>query len=292
MDRINYRKVNVDGTKIFYRQAGTGETATPILLLHGFPSASHMFRDLIPILSERYHVIAPDLPGFGQSDMPARHHFSYMFENIANVMTRFTEVMRLDRFALYIFDYGAPVGLRMALNHPDSVAAIISQNGNAYLEGLSDGWNPMRAYWNDPSQANREALRTFLKPETTIWQYTQGAPDTALVSPDGYSLDNFYLARPGADEVQLDLMLDYASNLALYPKFQQYFREKQPPLLAVWGCNDPFFLPAGAEAFKRDNPNAQVRLLDAGHFALETHNDAIACAMMEFLTMKASKAMA
>lgn len=291
MTTINYRAVDVDGTKIFYRQAGPKDTVT-ILLLHGFPSASHMFRDLIPVLGERFQVIVPDLPGFGQSDMPARDRFSYTFDNVANVMTRFTEAIGLDPFALYIFDYGAPVGLRMALKHPDRIAAIVSQNGNAYLEGLSDGWNPIRAYWKDPSQANRNALRTFLKPETTEWQYTQGAPDKSLVSPDGYSLDNFYLARPGADEVQLDLMLDYASNVAMYPKFQQYFRRAQPPLLAIWGRNDPFFLAPGAEAFKRDIPSAQVRFLDAGHFATETHSEAIASAINEFLSGQPSAAMA
>lgn len=263
MGRVRYSQVDVAGVKIFYREAGPTDAAT-ILLLHGFPTASHMFRDLIPALSERFHVVAPDLPGFGQSDMPSRERFSYTFENIANVMTRFTEAIGLDRFFLYIFDYGAPVGLRMALKHPERVAAIISQNGNAYLEGLSDGWKPIRAYWQDPTQKNRDALRMFLKPETTKWQYTQGAPDTSLVSADGYSLDNFYLARPEADEVQLDLLLDYATNVAMYPQFQQYFRNIQPPLLAVWGRNDPFFLPLGAEAFKRDIPDAQIRFVDFG----------------------------
>jgi pimeloyl-ACP methyl ester carboxylesterase len=289
MSRIDYRAVDVDGIKIFYRQAGRSDAAT-ILLLHGFPSASHMFRNLIPILSERFRVIAPDLPGFGQSDMPPRDRFSYTFENIANVMTRFIEAIGLGRFAVYIFDYGAPVGLRMALRNPDRIAAIISQNGNAYLEGLSDGWNPIRAYWEDPSQANRDALRTLLKPETTEWQYTEGAPDKSLVSPDGYSLDNFYLARAGADEVQLDLFLDYATNVAMYPTFQEYFREAQPPLLAVWGRNDPFFLPPGAEAFKGDIPSAQIRFLDAGHFATETHSDAIASAITEFLSSRLAPA--
>jgi pimeloyl-ACP methyl ester carboxylesterase len=290
MARVIYRSVDVDGTKIFYREAGP-EMAETILLLHGFPTSSHMFRNLIPLLSERYCVIAPDFPGFGQSDMPPRDRFTYTFDHIAKVMTRFTEALMLDRFVLYIFDYGAPVGLRMALAHPERVAAIVSQNGNAYEEGLSNGWNPIRAYWMEPTAANRDALRSFLKPESTVWQYTEGVPDKAFVSPDGYSLDNYYLARPGADEVQLDLFLDYASNVKMYPAFQQYFREKQPPLLATWGCNDPFFLPAGAEAFKRDNPNAQVHLLDTGHFALETHNDAIAAAIVKFLSTKSSTAM-
>lgn len=291
MKQINYRHVDVDGIEIFYREAGP-KAAASILLLHGFPTASHMFRELIPKLSERYRVVAPDFPGFGQSAMPPREQFSYTFDNIANVMTAFTETIGLDRFALYIFDYGAPVGLRMALEHPERVTAIVSQNGNAYVEGLSDGWNPIRAYWKDPTEKNRETLRMFLKPETTIWQYTEGAPDKSLVPPDGYSLDNFYLARPGADEIQLDLLLDYASNVAKYPQFQQYFRTNQPPLLAIWGRNDPFFLPPGAEAFKRDIPNAQVRFLDAGHFATETHSDAIASAMTAFLSAQTSLTMA
>src|ERR1700752_3610156 len=257
MAPIRYRTADVDGFKVFYREAGPAE-APKLLLLHGFPSAGHMFRDLIPLLSDRFHVVAPDLPGFGQSDMPPRAEFDYTFENIAGVMDRFTEVVGLDRFAAYVFDYGAPTGFRLAVRHPERITAIISQNGNAYEEGLSDGWKPVRAYWQDPSQANRNALRSFLAPETTIWQYTHGVPDTTRVSPDGYSLDNFYLTRPGADEVQLDLFGDYKSNVALYPSFQRYFRAHKPPFLAVWGRNDPFFLPPGAEAFKRDNPRAVV----------------------------------
>ena len=283
MSLTSYQTVDVDGIKIFYRTAGAPGSRA-ILLLHGFPTSSHMFRNLIPLLSDRYHVVAPDLPGFGQSDMPPRGQFTYTFANIAKVMARFTEVVGLERFAMYVFDYGAPVGLRMAKDHPERVTAIISQNGNAYEEGLSDGWNPIRTYWKDPSPTNRDALRAFLKPETTVWQYTEGTPDRALVSPDGYSLDNFYLARAGADEVQLDLFLDYASNVAIYYSFQDYFRNFRPPLLAVWGRNDPFFLPAGAEAYKRDIPDAKVRLLDAGHFAIETHYEAIASEMLDFLS--------
>jgi pimeloyl-ACP methyl ester carboxylesterase len=230
-----------------------------------------MFRDLIPLLADRFHIVAPDLPGFGQSDMPAREKFAYTFDNIARVIDRFTEVIGLDRFAIYVFDYGAPTGFRIAAKHPDRITAIISQNGNAYVEGLSDGWNPIRAYWQDPSQANRDALRSLLTPETTRWQYTHGVPDATRVSPDGQSLDNFYLARPGADQVQLDLFGDYKSNVALYPAFQQYFRTHKPRFLAVWGKNDPFFLPPGAKAFKRDIPGAVIRFFDTGHFALETH---------------------
>jgi pimeloyl-ACP methyl ester carboxylesterase len=229
-------------------------------------------------------MVAPDLPGFGQSDMPPRDKFNYTFDNVARVIERFTEVIGFDRFAVYVFDYGAPTGFRLAVRHPERITAIISQNGNAYEEGLSDGWTPIRAYWQDPSEANRTALRAFLSPETTIWQYTHGVRDTSSVSPDGYSLDNFYLARLGADEVQLDLFSDYKSNVALYPEFQAYFRKNKPPLLAAWGENDPFFLPVGALAFKRDIPDADVRFFDTGHFALETHCDEIAAAIRNFLS--------
>jgi pimeloyl-ACP methyl ester carboxylesterase len=284
MREVRFRKIDVDGFNIFCREAGSKD-APAILLLHGFPSAGHMFRDLIPKLSDRFHVIAPDLPGFGQSDMPDRGKFTYTFDHIARVIDRFTSVVGLGRFAIYVFDYGAPTGFRLATWHPERVTAIISQNGNAYAEGLSDGWKPIRAYWEDPSPANRDALRAFLAPETTVWQYTHGVPDATAVSPDGYSLDNFYLARPGADEVQLDLFGDYKSNVALYPAFQAYFRTHKPPLLAVWGRNDPFFLPAGAEAFKRDIPEAVVRFLDTGHFALETHASEIAAAIGDFLVL-------
>jgi pimeloyl-ACP methyl ester carboxylesterase len=282
MTAINYRSAEIDGLKIFYREAGAAN-APALLLLHGFPSASHMFRDLIPLLADRFHIVAPDLPGFGQSDMPARSQFAYTFDHVANVIDRFTEVVGLKRFAIYVFDYGAPTGFRIAVRHPDRITAIISQNGNAYEEGLSGGWNPIRAYWQEPSQANRDALRTFLTPETTRWQYVHGVPDETMVSPDGLSLDNFYLARPGADEVQLDLFGDYKSNVALYPTFQNYFRTRKPPFLAVWGKNDPFFLPPGAEAFKRDIPGAVVRFFDTGHFALETHASEIATAIRDFL---------
>jgi len=280
MIAISYRTVALDGIEIFYREAGA-IAAPKLLLLHGFPSAGHMFRDLIPLLADRFHIIAPDLPGFGNSTMPDRGH---TFDRIAEAIDRFTELVRFDRYAVYVFDYGAPTGFRLAVKHPERITAIISQNGNAYEEGLSDGWNPIRAYWQDPSKANREALRAFLKPETTIWQYTHGVPDPTTVSPDGYSLDNFYLTRPEAAEGQLDLFGDYKSNVALYPTFQKYFRTHKPPLLAVWGKNDPFFLPAGAEAFRRDIPDAVVRFFDTGHFALETHAEEIAAAIRDFLS--------
>ena len=285
MTSIKYRKAEVDGLKVFYREAGRAG-APALLLLHGFPTAGHMFRGLIPLLAGQFHVVAPDLPGFGQTDMPDRNKFRYTFDNIAHVIDRFTEVIDLNRFAIYVFDYGAPTGFRMATAHPERITAIISQNGNAYEEGLSEGWNPIQAYWKEPSDANRKALRAFLSPETTIWQYTHGVPDTALVSPDGYSLDNYYLARPGADEIQLDLFGDYKSNVALYPKFQNYFRKYKPPFLATWGKNDPFFLPAGAQAFKRDNPDAEIHLLDAGHFALESHGPDITAIILDFLSRK------
>lgn len=279
---IRYRTTDVDGLKIFHREAGDYK-APAMLLLHGFPTSSHMFRNLIPLLSDRYHIVAPDLPGFGFSDSPDRSQFTYTFAHLTEVIDRFTGEIGLQHYALYIFDYGAPVGLRLALKHPERVIAIVSQNGNAYEEGLSNGWNPIERYWRAPTAANRAALREFLKPETTKFQYVHGVTEEALVAPESYTLDSALLAKPGKDEIQLDLFLDYASNVALYPKFQEYFRSKRGPLLAVWGKNDPFFLPAGAEAFKRDNPNAEVHLYDTGHFALETHVHQIAAVIRDFL---------
>lgn len=279
---IAYRHAAVDGHKIFYREAGKPD-APAILLLHGFPSSSHMFRDLIPLLADSYRVVAPDLLGFGFSDAPDRAHFKYGFDQLAKTIGDFTATVGLSRYAIYVFDYGAPVGFRLALAHPDRVTAIITQNGNAYAEGLSEGWNPIQKYWEQPIPENRAALRDFLKPETTKWQYTHGVADEGLVAPESYALDSALLARPGNDEIQLDLFLDYASNVALYPKFQDYFRQKRPPLLAVWGKNDPFFLPPGAEAFKRDIPDAEIHFFDTGHFALETHVGAIAAKIRDFL---------
>ena len=287
----HFRTVDVDGTGIFYREAGDRSRPT-ILLLHGFPTSSHMFRNLIPQLADRYHVVAPDLPGFGFSHAPDRASFPYTFERLAGVIDRFTEVLDLKRFALLVFDYGAPVGFRIALKHPDRITALISQNGNAYEVGLNEGWNPIQTYWREPTAKNRAALRDFLKPETTKWQYVHGVSDESLVAPESYALDSALLARPGNDEIQLDLFLDYASNVALYPKFQEYIRTHRPPLLAVWGKNDPFFLPAGAEAFRRDNPDAEIHLLDAGHFALESQGPEIAVLIRDFLARKLAKARA
>jgi pimeloyl-ACP methyl ester carboxylesterase len=283
MTSITYGTIDVNGLKVFYRESGSPD-APKLLLLHGFPSAGHMFRDLIPQLADRFHIVAPDLPGFRQSDMPDRDSFTYTFETLTDVIEGFTDAVGFDRYALYVFDYGAPTGFRLAVRQPERVTAIITQNGNAYEEGLSDGWNPIRAYWGEPTQANRDAIRSMLQPETTVWQYTHGVADPSSVSPDGYTLDNHYLTRPGADEIQLDLFLDYKSNVELYPAFQEYFRTRRPPLLAIWGRNDPFFLPAGAEAFERDIPDADIRLLDTGHFALETHAGEIATATRGFLT--------
>ncbi len=279
---VRFKTVDVGGLKVFYRSAG--DLGAPIvLLLHGFPSASHMFRDLIPELAGKYHVVAPDLPGFGMTEQRARNAFAYTFDNITEVISRFTEVLGLKRFAIYVFDYGAPVGFRLALANPDRISAIISQNGNTYLEGVSEAFAPVQAYWNEPTQANRDALRGFLAPQTTLFQYTHGVSDPALVSPDGRNLDDFYLARPGNDEIQLDLLGDYKTNVTLYGDIQAYLRDKRPPVLAIWGKNDPFFVPQGAEAFRRDVPDAEVRLVDTGHFALETHAREIGAAMRDFL---------
>jgi pimeloyl-ACP methyl ester carboxylesterase len=276
---IHYRTAAVGDHQIFYREAGD-PNQTSLLLLHGFPSSSHMFRNLIPLLSDRFHIVAPDLPGFGFSQSPPRSQFKYTFDNLATVIEAFTEVVRLQRYALYVFDYGAPVGYRLAMRHPDRVTAIVSQNGNAYKEGLSDAWDPIRRYWAEPTTKNRDAVRdALLTFEGTRWQYTHGVANPQSVAPESYTLDAALLERPGNKDIQLDLFLDYAFNLKLYPVFQKYFRDAKPPLLAIWGKNDPFFIPPGAEAYRRDNPNAVVKFLDTGHFALETHVEEIAKAI-------------
>lgn len=279
---VHYEYANVDGIKIFYREAGNPSSPT-VLLLHGFPTSSHMYRNLIPLLADKYHVIAPDLPGFGFSEVPDSIKYQYTFENIAKTMDRFTEVVGLNKFAIQVFDYGAPTGYRMALNHPERITAIITQNGNAYEAGLGDAWDPIKKYWKEPTLENRESLRQFLKPEGLAWQYTFGVTDVSLVAPETYTLDSAWMAKTGNEEIQLDLFLDYASNVALYPKFQAYFRQYNPPLLAVWGKNDPFFIPAGAEAHKKDLPNAEVHFYNTGHFALESHLEEIAIEIRKFL---------
>lgn len=279
---VSYKTQQVGDVNVFYREAGA-KNAPVILLLHGFPSSSHMFRDLIPRLADKYRVIAPDLPGFGYTTAPKRGEFDYTFDNLAKVMDGFTEALSLDRYAIYVFDYGAPTGYRLAMAHPERVTALISQNGNAYLDGFSDEWGAWEAYWREPSEEHREACRASLSAEVIEhWQYRTGANPRRL-GPDGYMLDIALMSRPGAEEIQLDLILDYASNLERYPDFQAYFRAHRPPLLAIWGRHDPAFVPAGAEAYKRDLPDAQVHLIDAGHFALETHSSEIAQFIRSFL---------
>ncbi|RBQ07859.1 alpha/beta fold hydrolase [Pedobacter miscanthi] len=279
---VKYHKTKVDDLNIFYRESGPVD-APVILLLHGYPTSSHMFRNLIPILSEKYRVIAPDLPGFGYSDAPANTEFSYTFDNLTKYIQGLINILSLKRFAVYVFDYGAPVGYRIALANKEKITAIISQNGNAYEVGLSGGWEPIQKYWADPSEENRNALRTMSTADTTRWQYLTGVEDESLVAPESYTLDQFFLDRPGNEEIQLDLFKDYATNVALYPTFHEYFRESQPPLLAVWGSKDPFFLPPGAEAFKNDIPGARVKFFDTGHFALETHVSEIGDEILGFL---------
>lgn len=280
---VSLRTVHADGIEVFYREAGD-PSAPAILLLHGFPTSSLMFRELIPRLAQRYRVIAPDLPGFGFTSVPADRNYTYTFESIATTIDAFTEALGLTRYAIYIFDYGAPTGLRLALKHPERITAVVSQNGNAYLEGLGDAWDPIKAYWKEPTQEHRDALRGVLQLDATKFQYTHGAPADRPVDPATYTLDVALMQRPGNADIQLDLFLDYASNLKLYPAFQEYFRKHQPPTIAIWGRHDPFFIPAGAEAYKKDNPNATVTLLDTGHFALETHVEEIAAAIDDLLT--------
>jgi pimeloyl-ACP methyl ester carboxylesterase len=275
-------QVNADGVKVFYRAAGD-PGAPVVLLLHGFPTSSFMFRELIPRLADRYRVIAPDLPGFGFTEVPAERKYNYSFESLAVTIDAFTRALGLNRYAMYVFDYGAPTGLRLAMAHPERVSAIVSQNGNAYEDGLGDAWAPIRKYWSEPTAENRDVIRqNVLTLEGTRWQYTHGVANPASVPPESYTLDMALMERPGNKEIQLDLFLDYASNVKLYPKFQEYFRKSKPPLLAIWGKNDPFFIPPGAEAYRRDLPNARVQFLDTGHFATETHVVEIATAMREF----------
>jgi pimeloyl-ACP methyl ester carboxylesterase len=277
------RKVEADGVRVFYREAGDPKFPA-LLLLHGFPTSSFMFRELIPRLASEYHVIAPDLPGFGFTEVPTERKYVYSFDRLAATLNAFTQALKINRFALYVFDYGAPTGFRLAMAHPDRVTAIVSQNGNAYEEGLGDAWGPIRKYWAEPTLENREVLRqNILTLDGTRWQYTHGVSDPQRVPPEAYTLDTALLERFGNKDIQLDLFLDYASNVKLYPAFQDYFRKAKPPLLAIWGKNDLFFVPAGAEAFRRDIPNARVEFLETGHFAIETHVVEIAATMREFL---------
>ena len=277
------RRVEADGIHIFYREAGNA-TAPVLLLLHGFPTSSFMFRDLILRLADSYRVIAPDLPGFGFTEVPEKRKYTYSFEALAGSIQAFTEALGLNQYAVYVFDYGAPTGFRLALAHPERISVIISQNGNAYEEGLGDAWGPIRTYWSAPTAENREVIRqAILNLEGTRWQYTHGVANPESVPPESYTLDTALLERPGNKEIQLDLFLDYASNVKLYPKFQEYLRKSKPPLLAIWGKNDPFFIPAGAEAYRKDLPDARIQFLDTGHFATETHSVEIAAAIKEFL---------
>ncbi len=280
--QVRHRFEQVGDVKVFYREAGN-RNAPKVLLLHGYAASSFMYRGLIPMLADKYHVIAPDLPGFGFTEAPARGKYAYTFDQLAKTIGQFTEQLKMERYAMQVFDYGAPVGWRLAVAHPSRITAIISQNGNAYEEGLGKGWAPIQKYWKEPSKANRDALHEFPTPASIKWQYLEGVRDQSLVAPDAIELESFLVARPGNAEVQLDLLLDYKSNVAKYPEFQAYFRKYQPPLLAVWGKNDPFFLPAGAEAWKRDIPTADIRFYDTGHLALETHGAEIGTAIRAFL---------
>ena len=279
---VHYHTTAVNGVTVFYRESGPADAHT-LLLLHGFPTSSHMYRNLIPQLNREFHVIAPDLVGFGFSDAPHHTQFDYTFDNLTKYVQGLVDQLGLKKFAIQVFDYGAPVGYRLAVANPEKITAIISQNGNAYEEGLSDGWNPIRKYWRDPSEANRENLRAMTTREMTQWQYLTGVSDPSLVAPESYWLDQFLLDRKDNAELQLDLFKDYASNVALYPSFHEYFRKYQPPFLAVWGDKDPFFLPAGAQAFRKDLPKAGVKFFDTGHFALETHVREIGAEILNFL---------
>ncbi|AET57169.1 hydrolase, alpha/beta fold family protein [Paenibacillus terrae HPL-003] len=279
-----YHSLEVEGINVFYRKAGNPNKPV-ILLLHGFPSASHMFRELIPILEKDYYLIAPDYPGFGNSSSPDREDFQYTFDHITGIIETFIDKLGLVKYALYVFDYGAPIGFRIAMHHPERVTAVISQNGNIYREGLGDKWAAREEYWRNPTQEKRESYRTAFAPDTIKHQYVDGTKE-GQVSPDGYTLDIAYMSRPGNDEKQLDLIFDYQNNVKMYPKFQQYLHEYQPPLLATWGKNDVSFIPAGAEVFKKDLPDAEIYLLDTGHFALETHAYEIGERVLDFLKNK------
>ena len=274
------RRVTADGISIFYREAGSADRPV-VLLLHGFPTSSFQFRELIPRLADKYRVIAPDLPGFGFTEVPAERNYTYTFDSLARSIEAFTDALALQRYALYIFDFGAPTGLRLAVSRPERVTAIFSQNGNAYEEGLGETWAPLKQYWNNETVENREMVRKLLGADGIRFQYFHGVPNPERIAPESYTLDTALIARPGNMEIQLDLHLDYRNNIPAYPKFHEYFRQYRPPFMAIWGKNDPFFIPAGAEAYKKDLPSASIRFVDSGHFALETHVEKIAEGMRE-----------
>ncbi len=270
---IHYQFIEADGVRVFYREAGLS-TAPVILLLHGFPSSSHQYRELMPLLASKFRVIAPDLPGFGFTEVPEKRQYVYSFDALAQTMQAFVEALALKQYTMFVFDYGAPVGFRLALTYPERVTGIISQNGNAYLEGLGEAWSPIKEYWSSPTVENRQIISdAILNLEGTRWQYFEGVDQihAQYIAPESYTLDALLMERPGNKEIQLDLLLDYANNLKLYPEFQAYFRQAKFPMLIIWGKNDPFFVPEGAKAFLRDNSNAMVEFLETGHFALETH---------------------
>jgi len=279
---VFHRRIDVAGTEIFYREAGERD-APAIILLHGFPSSSHMFRNLIPALADRYHVIAPDLPGFGLSAMPPADQFAYTFANFAQIVAAFLDRIAVSHYALYVMDYGAPTGLRLALDHPDRISALIIQNGNAYEEGMGEFWDQTRAYWSDGGRVGRDGMRPFLTMEGTRFQYLTGARDPARIDPATWLHDQLFLDRPGAAEIQLDIIYDYRTNVALYPAFHAYFRRHQPPTLVLWGANDPIFLAVGARAYLRDMPDAELHFFDTGHFALEERADEMMPVMLDFL---------
>lgn len=279
---VHHRTVTVRGVQVFYREAGPAD-ASVVLLLHGFPTSSHMYRNLIPALATRYRVIAPDYPGFGASDAPARDRFTYTFDALADVLDDFTRAVGLARYALYVMDYGAPVGFRLATRHPERVTALVSQDGNAYLEGIGEFWAPFKRFWAEPTPAHRDALRPFLELDAQKWQYLHGVRDSSRIAPENWVLVQAGLDRPGNKEIQLDLFHDYRTNLPLYPAWQAYLRRHRPPTLVLWGKNDQIFLPAGAEAFRRDVPDAEVHLYDTGHFALEEKGEEMAARILAFL---------
>lgn len=287
MTTVYYRNAMVDGIRVFYREAGE-HNAQALVLLHGFPSSSHMFRDLLPVLAEHFHVVAPDYPGYGYSDSPGVEHFAYTFDHLEEIVEQVLDALKLKRFSIYVQDYGAPIGFRLAVKHPERIEAIVSQNGNAYSEGFTPFWDAARPFWSNRTIETEKPIRGLFTREATVWQYTCGVREKDHISPDAWTFDQLGLDRPGNADIQLALFEDYRTNPQLYPQWHAYFRQYQPPLLAVWGKNDPIFAPAGAEAFKRDLPHCEVHLLDTGHFALEEDRAVIAEHIIRFLTTERS----